>query len=157
MRTKTAPSFVADCHLGKLAKYLRMMGFDTLYFSSIDDDDLIRLANKEERIILTRDRELCERNKAPCLLLHPVDTVAQLKKVITEYRLKTQQAAFSRCLVCNAPLRYIDKKEVAGSVPPKIEKFFSDFETCPECGRIYWHGDHYKHMKELIDTILEEV
>jgi uncharacterized protein with PIN domain len=157
MPTKTSPAFVADCHLGKLAKYLRMMGFDTLYFASIDDDDLIRLAREEDRIILSRDRELCTRKKAPCLLLEPVDTVAQLKTVIGAYGLKTLHVPFSRCLVCNTPLQFIDKKEVSGRVPPKIEKFFSDFEICPKCERIYWHGDHYKRMKQLIDTVLEEV
>jgi uncharacterized protein with PIN domain len=157
MPTKSPPAFVADCHLGKLAKYLRMMGFDTLYFPSIDDDDLVSLATEEERIILSRDRELCARKKAPCLLLQPEDTVEQLKTVVAAYGLKTLNSPFSRCLVCNAPLQSIDKKEVSGRVPSKIEKFFSDFAICPECKKIYWHGDHYKRMKRLIETVLEEV
>jgi uncharacterized protein with PIN domain len=157
MPTKSPPAFVADCHLGKLAKYLRMMGFDTLYFPSIDDDDLVRLATEEDRIILSRDRELCARKKVPCLLLQPEDTVAQLKTVVAAYGLKTLNSPFSRCLVCNAPLRSIDKKEVTGMVPPKIVKFFSEFAICPECKKVYWHGDHYKRMKRLIETVLEEV
>ena len=157
MKKTHPPAFVADCHLGKLAKYLRLMGFDTLYFPQIDDNDLIALANEERRIILSRDRELCERNKAPCCFLQPIDTAAQLKEVVRTYRLKTLKSPFSRCIVCNTPLKKIDKNDVVDRLPSKVKIYFSDFEICTECDRIYWHGDHYKKMKAFLDRVLEDV
>jgi len=83
-----APKFIADCHLGKLAKYLRLMGVDTLFFSHIEDDDLIHRANDEGRIIITRDRLLSERKDIPVILLEPTDTKTQLQLLINQYKLK---------------------------------------------------------------------
>lgn len=156
MKSTHPPAFVADCHLGKLAKYLRLMGLDTLYFPQIEDNDLIALANGEGRVILSRDRELCERNKAPCHLLQPVDTAAQLKEVVRTYRLKLFKKPFSRCIVCNTPLERVDKNDIAWRLPPKVKIYFSHFEICTECDRVYWHGDHYKKMQLFLETVLEE-
>ncbi len=149
------PRFVADCHLGKLTKYLRLMGFDTLYYTQIDDDELIAVANEQGRIILTRDRELAERNKAPCRLLAPVDLDKQLKDLITSYALQRYTMPFSRCIVCNTPLEPINKEDALGHIPPKVAKFFDYFEICRSCDRIYWHGDHYKKMKRFLEKVFE--
>ena len=96
------PSFIADCHLGKLAKYLRLMGFDTLYFTQIDDNNLITLALEQNRIILTRDRALSERKNAPVLFLESKETRPQLQALISHFRLKEHPAPFSRCIVCTS-------------------------------------------------------
>ena len=149
------PTFIADCHLGKLAKYLRLMGCDTLYFTQIDDDDLIALANQENRVILTRDRELYERQEAQCMLLDAVNMELQLKEVIQAFNLKEVNRSFSRCLVCNTPLTPIDKEEINDRLPPKVAKHFSYFEICTGCNRIYWHGDHYKRMKATLEKIID--
>ncbi len=151
------PAFVADCHLGKLAKYLRFMGFDTLYFPQIDDNDLIRLANNEERHILTRDRELTERKKADCLLLQSVEMEKQLQEIIQVFELKKYPLDTSRCIVCNEPLVLTVKEKVADRLPAKVLKYFDHFEICPECERIYWHGDHYKRMKATLEKIMSSV
>jgi|GEM_PF-64873 len=148
--------FIADCHLGKLAKYLRIMGFDTLFFPHIDDDDLIIIANKENRIILTRDRELSQRKNAPVLFLEPTDTKEQLKMLIKYYKLKEHPAPFSRCIVCNTPLQVIEKKNIIERLPEKVIKHFDYFEYCPACDRIYWQGDHYRHMMEFLEQVLKE-
>ena len=150
-----APRFVADCHLGKLAKYLRLMGYDTLYFTQIDDNDLIRIANDEGRIILTRDKELSERKKAPCTLLHATKLDKQLKELLKIYRLAGESAPFSRCIVCNTPLEPIDKASVLERIPAKVANYFDRFEICRECDRIYWHGDHYKKMKKYIEKVFK--
>ena len=156
MKSDTQPAFIADCHLGKLAKYLRLMGFDTLYFTHISDNDLIALANAENRIILTHDKGLFERKKAPCHLLKSTEIKVQLRELIDTYDLKAYKNPFSRCIVCNTPLQSIEKSEIIHRVPEKIKTHFSHFEICTQCDRIYWHGDHYRHMKRFIDSVLEE-
>jgi len=150
------PKFIADCHLGKLAKYLRIMGYDTLYFPSIEDDKLIVIANEENRIILTRDRELSQRKNAPVFFLEPIDTKAQLKTLIDHYQLKEYPTPFSRCIVCNSPLEVIDKENIIHKLPEKVQKHFDYFEYCSVCDRIYWQGDHYRHMMEFLEQVLKE-
>jgi len=148
--------FIADCHLGKLAKYLRLMGVDTLYFPHIEDDDLIDMANNENRFILTRDRSLSERKNAPVFFLEPTDTKAQLKTLIEYYKLNERPAPFSRCIVCNTPLQVIEKEKIIDSLPKKVKKYFNYFEYCPNCDRIYWQGDHYRHMMEFMAQVQNE-
>lgn len=151
-----SPKFIADCHLGKLAKYLRLMGIDTLFFPHIEDDRLITIANEENRIILTRDRLLSQRKNAPVLFLEPTDTKTQLQTLIEHYKLKEHTALFSRCIVCNTPLQVIDKEKIIESLPEKVKKHFNYFEYCPTCDRIYWQGDHYRHMIEFLAQVLNE-
>lgn len=153
---KSTPKFIADCHLGKLAKYLRLMGLDTLFFPHIEDNNLITIANEEKRIILTRDRLLSDRKNALVFFLEPTDTKAQLKTLIDYYSLKEQTALFSRCIVCNTPLQPIDKEKVIERLPEKVKKHFDLFEYCPTCDRIYWQGDHYRHMMEFLEQVLKE-
>jgi hypothetical protein len=148
--------FIADCHLGKLAKYLRLMGVDTLYFPHIEDDALILIANDENRVILTRDRFLSERKNAPVFFLEPTDTKTQLQTLIEYYKLKEHPAPFSRCIVCNTPLQVIEKEKIIDNVPEKVKKYFNYFEYCPSCDRIYWQGDHYRHMMEFMEQVLNE-
>ena len=148
--------FIADCHLGKLAKYLRLMGFNTLYFPHIEDDDLVAIAHDEDRIILTRDRELSQRKDVPVLFLEPTDTKEQLKALIDYYHLKEHHNPFSRCIVCNTPLQVVEKKDIIDKIPQKVKKHFDYFEYCPKCDRIYWKGDHYRHMIEFLGQVLKE-
>ena len=150
------PKFIADCHLGKLAKYLRIMGIDTLFFPHIEDDDLIIIANDEDRIIITRDRDLSQRKNAPTLFLEPTDTKAQLKTLIDYYELKEHPVPFRRCIVCNTQLEVIEKEKIIDRLPEKVKKYFDYFEYCPTCDRIYWQGDHYKHMMEFLEEVLKE-
>ncbi|MEN8302764.1 MAG: Mut7-C RNAse domain-containing protein [Campylobacterota bacterium] len=152
MNTKTPPAFIADCHLGKLAKYLRVMGFDTLFFSTIDDNDLIELAKEQGRIILTRDRLLHERDKAPTFYLGSIDNLEQLQELQAEYSIK-EYSLLSRCIVCNTRLQSIEKSKIEEKIPPKVKKYFTEFEICSKCERVYWRGDHYKRMMLTINAI----
>lgn len=156
MQQTDSLKFIADCHLGKLAKYMRLMGIDTLFFQHIEDDDLIKIANNEDRIILTRDRSLSMRKNAPAFFLEPTETKSQLKKVIEHYKIKEHPAPFSRCIVCNTPLQVIEKEKIIEKLPKKVIKFFNYFEYCPNCDRIYWQGDHYRHMVEFLDQVFNE-
>ena len=152
MDKEISPAFIADCHLGKLAKYLRVMGFDTLYFNSIDDNDLIELAKIEGRIILTRDRVLHERKKAPTFYLDSIDNLEQLQALQEEYDIKAYSLR-SRCIICNTQLHSIAKSKIEHRIPRKVKKYFCEFEICSTCERIYWHGDHYKRMMLIVDAI----
>lgn len=148
------PAFIADCHLGKVAKYLRLMGFDTLYFTHITDNDLIRLASEQNRVIVTCDKALSERKTAAeIFLIKASETKAQLRSLFEHYRLKEFIAPFSRCIVCNTPLQSIEKEKIVEKLPHKVRECFSDFEYCPICERAYWHGDHYRHMKAFIKSM----
>lgn len=148
--------FIADCHLGKLAKYLRIMGLNTLFFPHIEDDNLIVIANEENRIILTRDRELSQRKNAPVFFLEPTGTKEQLKILIDHYHLKEHPAPFSRCIVCNSPLEVIEKEKVINKLPKKVQIHFDYFEYCSVCDRIYWQGDHYRHMMDFLQKVLKD-
>jgi len=149
-----APRFIADCHLGKLAKYLRFMGYDTLYFSHIDDGELLELARNEKRTVLTRDAALAGRKGVPVFLLSPLDTAAQLHLLGEAFGLRLHGDDSRRCLVCNAPLERIGKETLGDNVPEAVRKRFDFFQRCAVCGRIYWHGDHYRRMHAFIGCAL---
>lgn len=152
-KTDDTLAFIADCHLGKVAKYLRIMGFDTLYFTQIEDDALIALAQDEGRIILTRDRLLSERKHAPAILLRAVQTHDQLLELMRALKIIAAPAPFSRCIVCNTPLQVVDKESIEDRLPEKVKRYFDTFQQCPSCGRVYWQGDHYRHMKTFVDSL----
>lgn len=152
MKIEKAPKFIADCHLGKLAKYLRVMGFDTLYFNTINDNELIELATRDKRIILTRDKAMHERDKAPTFYLEPIDNLEQLKALQEHFFIK-DFVLRGRCIICNVELSTVEKDKVESKLPKKVKLYFSDFEICSACKRIYWHGDHYKRMMKIIANI----
>lgn len=149
------PKFIADCHLGRLAKYLRILGYDTLFFSHIEDRKLADMSLKEDRIILTRDRELSQRKRANAFYLQPTEIKAQLKVLFEHFDLHKGQL-LSRCIICNTPLRITPKEEIIDLLPEGVKKHFDYFEQCPTCKRIYWHGDHYRNMMSLLDELEEE-
>ena len=143
------PRFVADDMLGKLARFLRMLGYDTAYFKDISDARLIEIALAEKRTILTRDTQLVERVMVTDYILIKSDNAElQLKKLINLRVLVPNPALFlSRCLDCNRPLEDISKAEVKGRVWPYVFENHDRFKTCPACGRIYWEGDHVRAMR----------
>lgn len=145
--------FIADCHLGRLAKYLRILGYDTLYFPHIEDNDLIELSNKEDRIILTRDKELSKRKKVNAFYLLSTDIHEQLQVLFTHFSLSKKAHAFPRCTICNTSIHTVAKEEIIHLLPEGVKKNFEYFEQCPTCGRIYWHGDHYRNMMSLLHEI----
>lgn len=147
--------FVADAHLGGLAHLLRMAGFDTLYDNGFDDGEISALAAREERIVLTRDRELLKRRAIThgCYV-HALKSVAQLREIVQRLDLAGQLRPFSLCLYCNTPLRSIPKAGLAARVPPQSFAYYEDFTTCDHCGRIYWQGSHWQRMRQLLHDIL---
>jgi len=135
--------FIADAHLGGLARLLRMLGFDTLYNNRLHDDDIREIAVREGRVVLTRDRELLKcRDITHGCFVHAIKPMDQWKEVVTRLQLESDAQPFTLCLHCNEPLRTIDKADVVHQLPENVAKYYHRFCTCPACNRIYWEGSH---------------
>jgi len=150
--------FILDRHLGKLARLLRMLGFDTKYDPSIDREQLIKKSKNEGRIIISRSRELMKNNEVThgyCL----TETAPgeQLKKILSRFDLTDEIIPFSRCFICNSTLESIEKSEIVDRLPPKVRKSQQDFTICPNCNKLYWKGSHYKMMKNFIENLINEL
>lgn len=141
------PRFVLDTHLGRLARYLRMLGFDTLYRNDYTDDALAHLASVDHRILLTRDPGLLKRS----IITHGYrirssDPRQQIGEVLERFDLRGAIAPFARCLRCNTPLQVVRKEEIADQLPPRTRILYDEFRQCSTCGRVYWQGSHYRRM-----------
>ncbi len=147
--------FIADTHLGKLAGYLRMLGFDTLYRQDYADQEIAEIAAREKRIVLTRDRGLLKRNLVTHgLYIHATRPRQQVTEVVQRLQLAALTQPFTRCLACNYLLEEVDKQQIANRLPPNTEKYYDTFQHCPNCGRIYWKGSHYDKMQKFIEEVL---
>jgi uncharacterized protein with PIN domain len=138
--------FIADVMLGRLAKWLRIIGYDTLYFRDIDDSQLIHRAAHDDRVLLTRDIELCGRSGFRGLFIEKEDLESQLVQVIRDAGLKPQIGAGVRCPGCNELLLNVPRKEVSGSVPPYVLATHRIFTRCPGCSKIFWKGTHWEKI-----------
>ncbi len=141
--------FVADAMLGRLAKWLRILGYDTLYNPDWDDARLVRIARAEDRILLTRDNGLARRKGACVILLEQENWSAQLQQLHRTLGLMSV-APFTRCPVCNDLLEPISKDQAWGQVPPYIFVTQQEFRLCPSCNRFYWRGSHWDEMCKLV-------
>jgi uncharacterized protein with PIN domain len=152
----TVPIFVADAHLGGLARFLRMLGYDTLHENDYRDADIRRLAETEKRIVLSRDRELlkCREIERGCFV-RALKAEAQLREVAARYGLAAHARPFTLCLRCNRPLEAIAREDAAALAPPKVLERQTRFTRCAGCGRIYWPGSHYERMRAALGDLLE--
>lgn len=155
------PKFIIDLNVGRLAKWLRAMGYDALFVRDIDDGGLVQIAQREGRIILTRDRHLLERRvvtsgQIRALLLRDDHFIQQLRQVTTELGL-TAANDFTRCIECNAPLRDVDKPLVTDRVPPYVFQTQEEFKECPHCGKVYWRGTHWRNMSQELARTRSEM
>jgi uncharacterized protein with PIN domain len=147
--------FIVDCMLGKLAKWLKILGFDALYFSKIEDGDLLALAQKEDRILLSRDNGLIEKSRnIQTLFIESEDWNNQVEQVLNEFELWEDVSPYSRCIECNVELKDLPKKEAKNLVTPFVYEHARSFALCPECGRVFWKGTHHRDMEFKIDKIL---
>jgi uncharacterized protein with PIN domain len=148
--------FIVDRMLGKLAKQLRMLGYDALYYRGEDVYPLIRLGRQEGRVILTRNTKLIPRRPEDVILRITEDEpLLQLKELIQKANIKIDEGkVFSRCLLCNALLDAISRTEVEGKVPDFIFYQQREFFRCPQCQRIYWPGSHQENMKRRMEELL---
>jgi hypothetical protein len=154
----SVPIFLADAHLGGLARFLRMLGFDTLHRNAFDDAEIRRLASEEDRIVLTRDRELlkCREIRRGCYV-RALKPEKQLQEVAARYGLGPLARPFTLCLHCNLPLRAVDKAAVAHRVPETVFSTHEAFSYCSGCDRVYWPGSHYERMLLVLKPIFAPV
>ena len=147
--------FIADAHLGGLAHLLRMTGFDTLYDNGVRDEEIARLASEQERIVLTRDRELLKRRGIThgCYV-HALRPEQQLREIFDRLDLARSARPFTRCLSCNAALHRVDKEQIAALLPPGVRERYERFSACDGCGRVFWEGTHWRRMHDLVTTLL---
>ncbi|RLK48154.1 hypothetical protein DFR31_2031 [Alkalispirillum mobile] len=144
--------FVLDAHLGRLARYLRLCGFDTLYRNDFRDAELASISAHKGRVLLTRDIRLLKRR----IITHGYFVrsdrpEAQLTEVLHRFQLQDRAAPFRRCARCNALLRDADKAEVAPRLEPLTRRYYDTFKVCSGCGQVYWYGSHARRIERLIE------
>lgn len=149
--------FACDDNLGKLARYLRLMGFDTAFATPISDAELIALMLKENRLVITRDKRLADRIEPERVAIVDADSPdQQLRQVLARFTPPIQSALFfSRCLICNEACSEISPDEIKDKVFPYILRTKSQFRQCPKCNRIFWRGSHYQRMINKLRQLLE--
>jgi uncharacterized protein with PIN domain len=148
--------FVLDTHLGKLATYLRMFGFDAAYRTDYMDEELARISQDDRRILLTRDRGLLKRNAIiRGYFLRAMSPREQLIEVLRRFDLFGSISPFERCMQCNTRLSVVPKEAVANRLLPETRQHYEEFHICRSCERIYWKGSHYQRMQKFIEEILQ--
>lgn len=145
--------FIADNMLGKLAKWLRFMGYDILYPKTMDDKDLINISRTENRYLLTRDKELARVKDLNVIYIESEYLDNQLKQLTNTLNLAVDRREFTRCPECNYLLKELEKSRVEGKVPPGVFERQDKFWTCENCSRYYWCGTHYKKIKTKLDEL----
>ncbi|MBT9166379.1 MAG: hypothetical protein DDT25_01063 [Chloroflexi bacterium] len=153
------PKFIVDLNVGKLARRLRMLGYDTLFINGLDDNDLVRVALKEGRVLLTKDTGILRRGvaftgKIKVVLIEAENVREQLRQVVETLHLKSGSDPFSLCLECNQPLIPRGREEVRDLVPPYVFQTQEQYMQCPGCNRIYWRGTHWQRMNEELGELL---
>jgi uncharacterized protein with PIN domain len=147
--------FVLDVHLGRLAGYLRMLGFDTLYRNDYDDQELARISSREQRILLTRDRGLLKRSIVTHgYCLRTTQPRQQLLEILRRFDLFRSIKPFLRCIHCNGQLEPVEKALIIERLPPKTGRYYQEFRRCRGCDRIYWKGSHFTRMQQFIESLL---
>jgi len=149
--------FILDVHLGKLARYLRMLGFDTAYSRDWDNAVLIDLSLREKRIILTRSLEILKQNRVThSYWLRHQEPWQQLLEVLRALDLFSQVQPFTRCMDCNGRIREVDKAVIRNHINPRVLQQYSEFRQCQDCGKIYWLGSHYESMLQQISKLVHK-
>jgi len=146
--------FVTDTHLGRLASYLRMLGFDTLYRNDYRDEELAKLSRSQGRALLTKDLGVLKRSAVTHgYFVRETHPQRQLREVVLRFDLSCAMTPFQRCLRCNGLLQPALKQDVELRLLPRTKELYDEFHVCSACGRIYWKGSHYTRMRRLVDCI----
>jgi len=154
-----APKFIVDHNVGKLVRWLRLMGYDARFFDGSDDSELVAIAQTEGRVILTRDtqimkRRVITRGRLKAVLIKSDEPERQIRQVIETLELDCRFKPFSLCLECNQELVERGKEEVKELVPPYVFKTQDQFMQCPACQRIYWRGTHWRAMTRRLEGLV---
>jgi uncharacterized protein with PIN domain len=154
-RALREPKFILDVHLGKLAAYLRMLGFDALYGNRASDRELVSVSSQQHRILLTRDRGLLKHSAVThAYLVRHTGSRSQIAEIVARFDLAGSVRPFTRCMVCNAFLAQISSPELQAALPPRVAASFEEFRRCSQCGRTYWKGSHYRRMQQWVNELI---
>ena len=153
--------FIVDSNVGRLARWLRIAGFDTVFINDLDDNRLVRLALSEGRVLLTKDTQILKRRVAATgrlkvIMIEADEVKAQLRQVVRVLNLSDKIKAFTLCLECNQPLVTKAKEEVKDLVPPYVFQTQTQYMQCPACQRVYWRGTHWQKMSQELERIVSE-
>jgi len=156
-RPVTAIRFIVDNNVGRLARYLRMAGFDTLYDYRWDDEDIIDRLGQDDRILLTRDLDLLKRKQVEFgRYIRASEPVRQMREVLNLFGPAGADKPFTRCLECNSPLQAVDKQDILERLKPLTKKYYESFSICPRCDKIYWPGSHVAKMRRSFPDIFSD-
>jgi uncharacterized protein len=158
LRTKPLrePRFILDVHLGKLCRYLRLLGFDTLYRNNYDDPEIIEIAGQQNRIILTRDLGILKvKTFTHGYWLRSDNPRIQLDEVIGRFNLYNLIKPFNRCIKCNGAISAVNKEDILDQLKPLTKQFFNHFYQCNDCGNIFWEGSHFDKMENFVESVLK--
>lgn len=151
------PRFVLDTHLGRLASYLRMMGFDTLYRNDYPDDELAFVSNSENRILLTRDIGLLKRSLVIYgYYMRETNPKKRILEVSRKYNLPEQITPFQYCMSCNGAIQSVAKADILSKITLQTARYYDQFYQCQTCQKIYWRGSHYQKMQAFIEKVVNE-
>jgi uncharacterized protein with PIN domain len=143
--------FILDVHLGTLARYLRMTGFDCVYRNNLEDNEIIHIALEQKRIILTRDLPLLKNGKVTHgYFVRSTNPLKQLHEIVGRFDLGKKLDPFSRCMECNGQLEKTDREAVKNKVRPKTLLYIEEYYRCQSCGKVYWKGSHHRRMEQMI-------
>ena len=149
------PRFILDCHLGRLARYLRMLGFDSRFTPDSDDTSLLEISLEESRILLTRDHGLLKRRRLQRgYFVRATKPRRQVAEVIERLQLQSAAHPFTRCIACNGELQGVSRDMVLHRLRQNTRRYFREFFQCRTCGRVYWKGSHYERMQALVRELL---
>lgn len=153
--------FIADVNVGKLAKWLRILGYDTVFINPIDDAQLVDIGLRDDRIVLTRDTHIGERRvvtsgRVRVVLVHGDRVADQLRFLTAHLGLRDSVEVLSRCIECNVPLEPVERSTVEGRVPPYVWRTQDRYVICPRCGKIYWAGTHWERMHRTATQLLSD-
>ncbi len=150
--------FILDNHLGQLATYLRVLGFDSLYRNDYQDEELAQVAVAQQRVLLTRDRRLLMRKVIRLgYCIHHSNPKKQVAEVLKRFKLFEQIKPFQRCLKCNTPLQPVPKQQIIDRLEPLTKKYYDEFRICPACDQIYWKGSHFERMLQMINEMYSQL
>jgi uncharacterized protein with PIN domain len=155
-RVPDPPAFVADAHLRRLARILRLLGFDTLHSDACSSGEMIVLAARERRILITRHRELLKNGRIELgYWVRATEPTAQAREIIRKFGLTDRVHPFRRCTVCNGEIGPVDRQAIADRIPPKTALWLDQYFECRDCHRLYWRGTHFPRLERLIGSVTE--
>lgn len=145
--------FIADVHLGKLARLLRLLGFDTVYKNNYTLEQLLKISTDQERILLSRNQSISKQTSSKIFIVSSENPFVQMKQLVDYFDLKNQFLPFSKCIACNGILEQVSKKNIIALLEERTSKYYNDFWQCKDCKHIYWKGSYYEKMLKTIENI----